>query len=526
MRKLYRSSSLLPAILIAVLIPRGARSDEEKGGDPADVLPSIAEVEASMKKAGAAFRREASLFGGYPRGWTADRAKGLSESKASPTLIEIQPPGTPSIGLAWIEAWEQTNDPLYLQAAREVAQALAWCQLASGGWPSDFDFHPEKASRFHLRRDLFAGDKEPGRRWTRSSLDDNKTQSALLFLLELSHLEPSRDDTDLQDALAFGLDSLLAAQAPNGGWPQMYDGPADPSLPADLEASYDENWLRIFPKLDYTGYYTLNDGNIYQVTRLLARAHELTGEERFLDAMRRTGEFLLAAQLPDPHPAWAQQYDHAMKPAWARKFEPPAVSSLESLWALQTLREIWLVTGEERWLEPFDRAIAWLRSVRLEDGRWSRLYELGTNRPLYLVADTYEVTYDDSNLPTHYGFKIDPKLGAGIDKLEEEIGAGREELLRRRRPMTQEKSWTKRARGMRREVREAMTSLNGKGEWLNDDGELDSRLFLKRFNALVRYREAATKGGALFQKQWKDSQPPPASPQPAPESVVPEKKEK
>ena len=507
------SRPLFPLLVCALFLPApplraDETADEKEAGD---VMASIEEVTAAMKKAGASFRHDASLFGGYPRGWTADRTKGKAENKESPTLIEIQPPGTPPVGLGWIAAWRATGDPLYLQAAREVAHALIWCQLASGGWPSEFDFHPESAAKYLVRRDLFAGETDPdGKRRNRSSLDDNKTQSALHFLLELAHLEPSKDDAILKEALQFGMDSLLAAQAPNGGWPQMYSGPADPALPADLKASYDENWSRTFPALDYTGYYTLNDGNIFQVVRLLARAHELTGGERYLDAMRRTGEFLLAAQLPDPHPAWAQQYDLEMRPAWARKFEPPAVSSLESKWALDTLREIWLATGEKRWLAPLDSCLKWLRSVRLPDGRWSRLYELGTNRPLYLTAETYEVTYDDSNLPTHYGFKIGADLTGDLDRLEEEIAAGREELRRRRAPLTQEKSWAKKARSLRHDVREALTSLDGKGHWLNEDGELDSGLFLKRFSALTRYLEAAENGGAVFEKQWKESQPPPA----------------
>ena len=507
---LFPQSALLRPSPGATPYPVGAEQEEKKKED--DALPSIEEVTAAMKKTGACFRRDASLFGGYPRGWTADRAKGKSENRESPTLIEIQPPGTPVVGLAWIDAWHVTADPLYLQAARETAQALMWCQLASGGWPAEFDFHPESAGKYHLRRDLFAGDTDSADRRNRSSLDDNKTQSAFHFLLELAFLEPCRDDVALREALEFGMTTLLAAQAPNGGWPQMYSGPADPALPADLKASFDENWPRTFPAVDYGGFYTLNDGNVYHLVRLLARAHELTGENRYLDAIRRTGEFLLAAQLPEPHPAWAQQYDQAMRPAWARKFEPPAVVSVESKSVLDTLREIWLITGEERWLAPFESCLKWLRSVRLPDGRWSRLYELGSNRPLYLVAETYEVTYDDSNLPTHYGFKIGADFADGLDQLEEEIAGGREELLRRRQPLTQEKSWAKKARSLRHETRAALDGVDEHGRWLNAEGELDSHLFRIRFSALTRYLEAARNGGATFEKLWKESQPPPPAP--------------
>jgi hypothetical protein len=202
---------LLCCALFLGATPHPAVAEQGEKKKENDALPSIEEVRAAMKRTGASFRRDASLFGGYPRGWTADRAKGKSENRESPTLIEIQPPGTPVVGHAWIDAWKVTGDPLYLQAARETAQALIWCQLASGGWPAEFDFHPESAGKYHLRRDLFAGDTDPADRRNRSSLDDNKTQSALHFLLELAFLEPCRDDAALRDALEFGMTTLLAA---------------------------------------------------------------------------------------------------------------------------------------------------------------------------------------------------------------------------------------------------------------------------------------------------------------------------
>jgi trigger factor len=38
----------------------------------------------------------------------------------------------------------------------------------------------------------------------------------------------------------------------------------------------------------------------------------------------------------------------------------------------------------------------------------------GTNKPLYCKAKTYELTYDDSDLPTHYGFKLDDDFAKAI----------------------------------------------------------------------------------------------------------------
>ena len=119
--------------------------------------------------------------------------------------------------------------------------------------------------------------------------------------------------------------------------------------------------------------------------------------------MLKFGDFLILAQLPEPQPAWAQQYNHELQPIWARKFEPPAIAGRESEDAIETLLYLTEVTGEKRFLEPIPRSIAWLKRSQLPDGQIARFYELSTNTPLYFVKDTYELTYDDSNLPTHYG---------------------------------------------------------------------------------------------------------------------------
>src|SRR5690606_27390840 len=138
-------------------------------------------------------------------------------------------------------------------------------------------------------------------------------------------------------------------------------------------------------------------------------AWDIYGDERYLQAAKRGGDFFLLAQLPEPQPGWAQQYDHDMHPAWARKFEPPAVTGGESQGVMQTLMLLYRRTGDDRYLKPIPRAIAYYRSSLLPDGRLARFYELKTNRPLYFTKD-YQLTYDDGDMPTHYGFKSTSRL--------------------------------------------------------------------------------------------------------------------
>ncbi|MFT5468155.1 MAG: PelA/Pel-15E family pectate lyase [Verrucomicrobiales bacterium] len=486
-----------PALLFAQSEPPAAITDP--GPPPIPEYPSIESVTESMKRAASYFRSNVAFAGGYAYDWSRDLSIVRVEGYESPTAIGIQPPGTPSVGLAMLEAYRVTEDPLFLQAAREAAQALIWCQMASGGWRSDFDFDPRKASKLHFRRDIEAGDLDPRNRRNKSSLDDNKTQSGIHFLLELAHAKTDFEDQQLRLALDFALEQLLAAQAPNGGWPQQYVGPADPNLPVK-PASFPESWSREFPKVDYTPYYTLNDGNLFHVMRLLLRAHELEKGERFLQAAKRLGDFLLLAQLPEPQPAWAQQYNFEMEPAWARKFEPPSVSSGESLSAIHALIEIWLATGDEKYAATLPKALDWLENSRLDDGRSARFYELKTNKPLYCEAETYKVTYDDSSLPTHYGFKVD--LESKIKSARKDLAAGREQLLAKRTAEPDSpKSWTSRSKSLSRYARQAMLTLKKPGVWINDDNQISAGIFNANIERMAAYVEAATNGGEVFRER-------------------------
>lgn len=219
-------------------------------------------------------------------------------------------------------------------------------------------------------------------------------------------------------------------------------------------------------------------------------------DERLLAAAKRAGDFLLLAQLPEPQAAWAQQYNRDMEPVWARKFEPPAVCSLESLGALKTLLLVWAATGDEKYRQPHAAALAWLERSKLSDGKWARYYELGTNTPLYCKRDTYEITHDDGDLPTHYGFKIDG-MGEDIEKLKAEMALSREALVHRNALPTEPKKWVSRAKGVASKVVKAMQSQTSKGYWSVSD-MIDAGEFVKHMEAMCWYVQAAREGGALF----------------------------
>lgn len=454
-------------------------------------LPDPAAVTAAMKKAVAYAHTHLAREGGYASSYDKDGKIGEVEHDKSPTIISIQPPGTTTMGLAILRAYQATGDEFFLKVARDAAGALIKCQLASGGWYSDCDFDPSKMKKYHLRSQFEAGDTESGKRRNAATLDDNKTQSAMLFLLEISHEPAFKNDAALQHAKQVAFDALLAAQAPCGGWPQQFSGPADPHLPV-LKASYPAAWSRTFPAVKYTDWYTLNDGNLSEIAKVLFRAYELEKDERYLASLKKLGDFFILAQMPEPQPVWAMQYDHDMHPAWARKFEPPSVTAFETIETLETLHQLWILTGEDKYLAPIQPALAWLDRSKLPDGTHARFYELKTNKPLFFVKDTYELTYDDSHLPTHYGFKGERQ--SLVDAFKKKLAQSREELQRKLAGPQTPKDWMSRAKGAAAKAQKAADSLDREGRWLKGD-EIDGGEFVKNLNAMAWYVEARKKSG-------------------------------
>ena len=454
-------------------------------------LPDTAATTAAMKKAVTYAHTHLAREGGYASRYDKDGKIGEVEHGRSATIISIQPHGTTTMGLAMLRAYQATGDDVFLAAARDAARALIKSQLASGGWDSDFDFNPEKVKQYYLRSDLDAGDKEPGKRRNSSTLDDNKTESALLFLLEMTHEPACKDDAELKRCTKFAFDALLAAQAPIGAWPQQFTGPADATAPV-LKASYPETWSRTFPAVKYTGFYTLNDDNLQQIAKVLFRAYELEKDERYLAALKKLGEFFLLAQMPEPQPVWAQQYDRDMHPVWARKFEPPAVTGYESIGAMEVLHRLWVLTGEDKYLKPIQPALAWFERSKLPDGTHARFYELRTNKPLFFVKDTYVLTYDDSNMPTHYSFKTSQQ--SNLDLFKKQLGKGREELQQNLAGPQTPKEWTSRAKGAASKSKKAAESLDSEGRWLKGD-QIDAGEFVKGMMAMTTYVEARKKSG-------------------------------
>ncbi len=370
----------------------------------------------ALRKAIRFFANEVAVEGGYVWLYSADLRVREGEGRASETTVWVQPPGTPSVGAAILRAYERTGVEEYLEAARKSGECLARGQLESGGWTYRIESSSDARRRFFCRK---PPRNEKGFNW--STLDDDTTQSALRFLMELDRVLEFRDEV-IHECVQYALDRLLAVQYPCGAWPQGFREPPDPAAYPVLRASYPEEIPPAPDFKEYWRFYTLNDQAHMDTIRTLLLAAKIYGEPRYLKAAEKGGEFLLLAQMPDPQPAWAQQYNFQMQPAWARRFEPPAIAGGESQDVLRVLITLYQHTGREDFLSPIPRALAYLKKCVLPEGKLARFYELKTNRPLYFTRD-YKLTYDDRDLPTHYAFKVENNL-AEIEAQYQKVLAG------------------------------------------------------------------------------------------------------
>ncbi len=446
----------------------------------------------ALRRATAYFRQEVSTQGGYLWRYSEDLERREGEDRADDQTVWLEPPGTPAVGMAFLQAYWDTGDRCYLDAALAAGDCLIRGQLRSGGWDNSITFDPVRRRKYAYRVDRPKSNQSLRNTTT---LDDNKTQSAVRLLVHLD-ITLNFENERLHEATLYALQALVDAQYPNGAWPQRFSAPPDPNAHPIRRASYPESWSRTFSKTQYGGYYTFNDSVIGDVVDVMVLAHSVYQDQRYLKAVERGGEFILLAQMPDPQPAWAQQYDLEMHPAWARKFEPPAVTGGESQGVIRTLCQIYRQTGQRRYLDAIPRAITYLRQSELPDGRLARFYELRTNRPLYFTRD-YVLTYSDADMPTHYGFKT----GNGLDALErayqQALAWPRAELGPK--PYRRPTPGVRASRELIAQVRAVIEALDDQGRWLQEgrlrdrgDDEpaeriIDCRTFIRNCRVLSQY---------------------------------------
>ena len=98
-----------------------------------DLSDLAKQAELTLEK-GITFFHSLAIEGGYVYHYTLDGKETWGEGKTDNRTIEVQPPGTPAVGMSFLRAYRTTGNQDFLKGAEDAAFALIRGQNALGGW--------------------------------------------------------------------------------------------------------------------------------------------------------------------------------------------------------------------------------------------------------------------------------------------------------------------------------------------------------------------------------------------------------
>jgi PelA/Pel-15E family pectate lyase len=258
-----------------------------------------------------------------------------------------------------------------------VADNVLSYQLECGGWPKNTDMTrspcpPEEKQK--LERD-------------RAATFDNGATHRQMRMMAAAYGELKHER--FRESFLRGLDYILEAQYPNGGWPQRYP----------LRGGYSEH-------------ITFNDGAMIGLMEVLRDAAEFSfvddeRREKARRAYQRGIECILKCQIivNGRRTVWCAQHDaKTLEPRPARSYEKESLSGAESTGIVLFLMKLEKPSPEVR--RAINGACAWFERSKLtgirqvsQDGDkvivpdpdapplWARFYDIKTNRPIFCGRD-------------------------------------------------------------------------------------------------------------------------------------------
>lgn len=362
--------------------------------------------------------------------WTAylDRSqKQMGVDRA--TLASERTPGGPEPPLPK-EGFSGRSMPLHRDVAwyktpeaRHIADVVVSFQTPAGGWSKNLDMtgparlHGQSYATDNLSKHTgpedFDAPKDPHWNYV-GTLDNDATNTELHFLALISAATPGKAGDPYRTSFIKGIRYLLAAQFPNGGWPQVWP----------LEGGYHDA-------------VTFNDNAVTESAEVLTAVAGGGSDYAFVpaDLRRRSGiavqhalDCILATQIivNGTRTIWAQQHDAlTLAPVSARNFEPVALATGESADVLLYLMK--LPHPSPTAVASVQAGVAWLKTSaiygqvwtgerRTPGGRhlepeagagpiWARYYSITTGKPIFGDRDkTIHDTVNDLSLERRNGY--------------------------------------------------------------------------------------------------------------------------
>lgn len=293
--------------------------------------------------------------------------------------------------VVWDAALAQPPAWYASEEAVRIADNVLLYQRDVGGWPKGIDMaskltETDRATLLKLKTNPMD-----------CTIDNSATTTQIGYLAKVYG---AAGHERFKEGFNKGLDYLLAAQYPNGGWPQYY-----PNTSA------------------YYAHITFNDNAMVNVLNLLRETSRGKGDFAFVSRDRREKaaqavqkgiDCILRCQVrvKGEPTAWCAQHDEkTLMPAPARAYELVSLSGSESVGLVRFLMSI--ERPDPRVFAAIDSAVDWFEKVKIEGIKvidkadpslsggfdkvvvpdpnapriWARFYEIGTDRPFFCGRD-------------------------------------------------------------------------------------------------------------------------------------------
>lgn len=270
------------------------------------------------------------------------------------------------------------------QPTDSTAEKMLIYQLGNGGWPKQLEdksvvnygatLTPELLAKVKATKDLHA------------TFDNKATSREIVYLV--SAYKKTQNKNYLK-AAEKGLNFILAAQYPNGGWPQYYP---DKSLYRS-EITYNDdamiNVLNILQNIvtQKNDFEVVSPAYIPQAEKAVAKGIDCILKTQ----VKQNGVLSI----------WAAQYDKdTLLPAKARAFEPASLATSESAGIVRFLMGIKKPSAEVK--NAISAALKWFDTYKIagyrfdrEKGKvaalvpdntsmtWARFYDIDKNVPIF-----------------------------------------------------------------------------------------------------------------------------------------------
>ncbi|PAS98534.1 MAG: pectate lyase [Candidatus Dactylopiibacterium carminicum] len=271
---------------------------------------------------------------------------------------------------------------------RRLADVIVGYQNADGGWPK---VERDVNLLVPVNTAAMTGFR------IKSTIDNDSTMKQMAVL---ARVHAATQDARYAESFLRGLDYVLLAQLPNGGWQQFWPDPQGYKAHITFNDDTIANVLEVLRDI-VSGepiYAFVDPGRVARARAAYDRGISLILKTQIVVTGRKTG--------------WCSQYDHlTLEPRMGRAFKLPSISGAESVNVVRFLMSIDQPSPEI--VAAVQDAVAWFNKARMDgiklervedsslefgfDRRvvtdpkapsiWARFYDLESGKPLFSARD-------------------------------------------------------------------------------------------------------------------------------------------